>query len=84
MKSLPFRWQLILFILLTCGVTLSLAFVGFYLYDARQFNAEVESRLAKTQSLMLENLAPLLEQNPTTADLPLNRLGVDGQIAALP
>ncbi len=82
MKSLPFRWQLILFILLTCGVTLSLAFAGFYIYDARQFNAEVESRLAKTQSLMLENLAPLLEQNPNAADLQLNRLGVDGQIAA--
>jgi signal transduction histidine kinase/DNA-binding response OmpR family regulator len=81
-KSLSFRWQLILFILLTCGVTLSLAFVGFYLYDARQFNAEVESRLGKTQSLMLENLAPLLEQNPNAADLQLNRLGVDGQIAA--
>ena len=41
-KSLSFRWQLILFILLTCGVTLSLAFVGFYLYDLRQFNNEVE------------------------------------------
>jgi signal transduction histidine kinase/DNA-binding response OmpR family regulator len=81
-KSLPFRWQLILFILLTCGVTLSLAFVGFYLYDARQFNAEVESRLAKTQSLMLDNLAPLLEQNPNATDIQLNLLGVDSQIAA--
>ncbi len=82
MKSLSFRWQLILFILLTCGVTLSLAFVGFYLYDVRQFNNEVQSRLEKTQMLMLENLVPLLEQKPNTPDLQLNLLGVDGQIAA--
>ena len=82
MKSLSFRWQLILFILLTCGVTLSLAFVGFYLYDVRQFNNEVQARLENTQSLMLENLVPLLEQTPKAADLPLKSLGVDGQIAA--
>ena len=82
MKSLSFRWQLILFILLTCGVTLSLAFVGFYLYDVRQFNNEVQSRLEKTQSLVLENLVPLLEQNPRATDLQLKSLGVDGQIAA--
>ena len=82
MKSLSFRWQLILFILLTCGVTLSLAFVGFYLYDVRQFNNEVQSRLEKTQLLMIENLVPLLEQNPHAKDLQLNLLGVDGQLAA--
>ena len=82
MKSLSFRWQLILFILLTCGVTLSLAFAGFYLYDLRQFNNEVQSRLENTQMLMLENLVPRLEQNPNAGDLQLNQLGVDGQIAA--
>ncbi|SDS54212.1 response regulator [Opitutus sp. GAS368] len=82
MKSLPFRWQLILFILLTCGVTLSLAFVGFYLYDVRQFNNEGESRLEKTQQLMLDNITPLLEQNSHAPDLQLNLMGVDGQIAA--
>ncbi len=82
MKSLSFRWQLILFILLTCGVTLSLAFAGFYLYDVRQFNNEVQSRLEKTQMLMIENLVPLLEQNPKPPDMPLGSLGVDGQIAA--
>lgn len=82
MKSLSFRWQLILFILLTCGVTLSLAFAGFYLYDLRQFNNEVDSRLENTQMLMIENLVPRLEQNPNAADLQLNQLGVDGQIAA--
>ena len=82
MKSLSFRWQLILFILLTCGVTLALAFAGFYLYDSQQFNAEVESRLAKTRSLMLDNLGPLLDQNPHATDIQLNLLGVDAQIAA--
>ena len=82
MKSLSFRWQLILFILLTCGVTLALAFAGFYLYDVRQFNTEVQSRLEQTQSLMIENLVPLLEQNPKATDLHLKSLGVDAQIAA--
>lgn len=82
MKSLSFRWQLTLFILLICGVTLSLALVGLYMYDQRQFNAEVQSRLEKTQYLMVENLAPLLEQNPEAADLQLGTLGVDAQIAA--
>ena len=39
MKSLSFRWQLTLFILMICGVTLSLALVGLYMYDAHQFNS---------------------------------------------
>jgi len=81
-KSLSFRWQLTLFILMICGVTLSLALVGLYLYDVRQFNAEIESRLEKTRFLMVENLTPLLEQNPEATDLQLGALGVDSQIAA--
>jgi hypothetical protein len=47
-KSLSFRWQLTLFILMICGVTLSLAMVGLYLYEVRQIKAEVQSRLEKT------------------------------------
>ena len=82
MKSLSFRWQLTLFILMICGVTLSLALVGLYLYDVRQFNLEIQSRLEKTQLLMVGNLAPLLEQNPEATDLQLGALGVDSQIAA--
>jgi hypothetical protein len=78
-KSLSFRWQLTLFILMICGVTLSLALVGLYLYDQRQFNEEVRSRLEKTQFLMIGNLAPLLEQNPEPTDLQLGTLGVDAQ-----
>lgn len=65
-----------------CGVTLSLALIGLYLYDVRQFNAEVQSRLDKTQFLMVGNLAPLLEQNPEPGDLQLSALGVGDQIAA--
>ena len=81
-KSLSFRWQLTLFILMICGVTLSLAMVGLYLYEVRQIKAEVQSRLEKTQFLMLGNLVPLLEQNPEATDLHLSTLGVDAQIVA--
>ncbi len=82
MKSLPFRWQLTLFIVLICGVTLSLAFAGLYLYDVQQFNTEVQRRLEKTQGVLIENLVPLLEQNPNATDLPLTLLGTDSQIIA--
>jgi signal transduction histidine kinase/DNA-binding response OmpR family regulator len=81
-KSLSFRWQLTLFILMICGVTLSLALVGLYLNDLREFNEEVKSRLEKTQFLLVENLTPALEQNPETTELQLRSMGVDSQIAA--
>lgn len=82
MKSLSFRWQLTLFILMICGVTLSLALIGLYLNDVRQFNDEIQTRLEKTQILLEENLAPVLEQNPENTDLQLRAMGVDSQIAA--
>lgn len=82
MKSLSFRWHLTLFILMICGVTLSLAFVGLYLSEARQINQEVEFRLENTRALMLGNITPLLEQNPEATDLQLGALGVDAQTAA--
>jgi signal transduction histidine kinase/CheY-like chemotaxis protein len=81
-KSLSFRWQLTLFILMICGVTLSLAFVGLYLSESRQINLEVQGRLERTQFLMVGNLAPLLAQNPEATDLQLGALGVDVQTAA--
>jgi signal transduction histidine kinase/DNA-binding response OmpR family regulator len=81
-KSLSFRWQLTLFILMICGVTLSLALVGLYLYDQRLVSTEIQSRLENTQLLMTDNLVPLLEQNPEATDLQLGALGVDPQIAA--
>jgi signal transduction histidine kinase/DNA-binding response OmpR family regulator len=65
-----------------CGVTLSLAFVGLYLSEARQINLEVEGRLERTQFLMIGNLAPILEQNPEATDIQLSALGVDAQTAA--
>ncbi|HWA26137.1 MAG TPA: response regulator [Lacunisphaera sp.] len=82
MKSLSFRWQLTLFILMICGVTLSLALVGLYLNDRRQFNIEIQSRLEKTQFLLVGYLAPLLEQNPEAIDLQLRTLGSDSQVVA--
>ncbi|MBI2496636.1 MAG: HAMP domain-containing protein, partial [Opitutae bacterium] len=82
MKSLPFRWQLTLFTVLICGVTLSLAFVGLYYYDAQQFNTDVQRRLQNTRLLLVSELVPLLEQNPEGKDLPLNLLGTDAQIVA--
>jgi signal transduction histidine kinase/DNA-binding response OmpR family regulator len=82
-KSLPFRWQLTLFIVLICGVTLSLAFAGLYLYDVQQFNTEVQRRVEKTRGLLIENLVPLLAQNQTSIDVPLSLLGADAQIVAV-
>jgi len=82
LKSLSFRWQLTLFILMICGVTLSLALVGLYLAESRQLNLEIQGRLERTQFLMIGNIAPLLEQNPEATDLQLGALGVDAQTAA--
>ncbi len=82
MKSLPFRWQLTLFIVMICGLTLSLAFAGLYLYDVQQFRNEVERRLEKTRVVLLGKLAPLLEQNPAATELPLDLLEPDAQIVA--
>ncbi|MDI1320433.1 MAG: response regulator [bacterium] len=82
MKSLPFRWQLTLFIVLICGVTLSLAFAGLYYYDRQQFNSEVRNRLEKTRLLLFATLVPRLEQNPDVRELPSSLLSVDTQIVA--
>ena len=81
-KSLPFRWQLTLFIVLICGVTLSLAFAGLYFYDRQQFNTEVQRRLEKTRLLLFANLVDVLEKNPDAKDLRLDLLGTDSQIVA--
>jgi signal transduction histidine kinase/DNA-binding response OmpR family regulator len=81
-KSLPFRWQLTLFIVLICGVTLSLAFAGLYLYDVQQFNTEVQRRVERTRGLLIESLAPMLAQNPNSTDMPLGLLGADAQIVS--
>jgi signal transduction histidine kinase/DNA-binding response OmpR family regulator len=81
-KSLPFRWQLTLFIVLICGVTLSLAFAGLYYYDVQQFNWDVQRRLQNTRLLLVANVVPVLEHNPEATDLKLDLLGTDAQIAA--
>lgn len=56
MRRILIRWQLTLFIMLICGVTLSLAFVGLYYYDVQQFNTEVQQRLEKTRGGLMQNL----------------------------
>ncbi len=81
-KSLPFRWQLTLFIVMICGLTLSLAFAGLYLYDVQQFDTEIQRRLEKTRSVLIDSLEPMLEQNPNATDLPLHLLAADVQITA--
>jgi signal transduction histidine kinase/CheY-like chemotaxis protein len=81
-KSLTFRWKLTLFIVLICGVSLSLAFAGLYIYDRLQFRQEVERRVENSRRLLAENLAAVLEQNPAATDLPLNLVSPDLQIAA--
>jgi len=81
-KSLPFRWQLTLFIVLICGLTLALAFAGLYLYNVQQFNNEVQRRLDRTKTVLLDSLTQELAQNPNATDLPLKLLEADAQISA--
>ena len=82
MKSLTFRWKLTLFIVLICGVSLSLAFVGLYIYDVRQSNLEVQRRIGSSRQLLVDSLTSILEQNPDATDLPLSLVAPDPQVAA--
>ena len=82
MKSLTFRWKLTLFIVLICGVSLSLAFAGLYLYDIQQSNLEMQRRVDTSRRLLVDALTPLLMQNPGAVELPANLVEADGQIAA--
>ncbi len=80
MKSLTFRWKLTLFIVLICGVSLSLAFAGLYIYDLREFNLEVQRRVDSTRKLLVDSLAPQLAQNPKGIDLATSMVGTDPQM----
>ena len=82
MKSLTFRWKLTLFIVLICGVSLSLAFAGLYIYDRLQFSQDIQRRVENSRRLLVENLSPILKQNPNATDLPLNLVAPDSQIIA--
>ncbi len=82
MKSLPFRWKLTLFIVLICGVSLSLAFAGLFIYDVRETNLEVQRRVESSRRLLVESLKPLLTRNPDATDLPVNLVAADEQILA--
>jgi signal transduction histidine kinase/DNA-binding response OmpR family regulator len=81
-KSITFRWKLTLFIVLICGVSLSLAFSGLYIYDRMQFSQEVQRKVENSSDLLVQSLRPLLEQNPVTTDLPLNLVAPDPQVVA--
>jgi len=78
-KGLPFRWKLTLLITLISGVNLTLAFVGVYVRDLSEFRGEVERRLQDTQRVMVERLAPVLEQQGPV-DRTLQALEADAQI----
>ena len=81
-KSITFRWKLTLFIVLICGVSLSLAFAGLYIYDRLQFDQEVQHKVQNSSKLLVNSLSKFLEQNPTTTNLPLNLVEPDPQVAA--
>ncbi len=68
--------------MLICGVSLSLAFAGFYFYDIRQANLETQRRVENSRRLLVESLTPLLRQNPSATDLPVNLAATDSQIVA--
>ena len=82
MKSLTFRWKLTLFIVLICGVSLSLAFAGLYIYTRFQFRQEIQRRVENSSALLIHNLRPLLEKNPRATELPLNLIAPDAQVVA--
>ncbi len=82
MKSLTFRWKLTVFIVLICGVSLSLAFLGLYIYDGWQFNQEVQRKVENSSKLLVQSLKPLLEQNRSATDLPLSLVAPDSQVVA--
>ncbi|MBI2518369.1 MAG: response regulator [Opitutae bacterium] len=81
MNRLSFRWKLTLFIVLTCGVTLGLAFTGLYIYDYVQSRADVQRSLEHTRQLMVRTISPLLEDGARTS-LPLDLATADPQISA--
>jgi signal transduction histidine kinase len=87
-KSITFRWKLTLFVVLICGVSLSLAFAGLYIYDGYQSsqetqrNQELQRNLENSSKLLVQSLSKVLEQNPNTTDLPLNLVAPNSKVAA--
>jgi len=67
-------------IVLVCGFTLTVAFVGLFLIDRLRFNVEVERRLNDTRIALQEAVTPLVEANPKTTDLPLSLVAGDPQV----
>ncbi|MEO6993060.1 MAG: HAMP domain-containing protein, partial [Lacunisphaera sp.] len=88
MKSITFRWKLTLFVVLICGVSLSLAFAGLYIYEHLQSSQEsqhsqdIGRNIESSSKLLVQSLSRVLEQNPNTTDLPLNLVAPNPQVAA--
>lgn len=80
MKNLPFRWKLTLLILLVCTISLSVSFVGFYIYDGVRFNAELDRRLDSTKRLVLDRATAAIEANAEKPNLSLQFLEKEPEI----
>ena len=80
MKNLPFRWKLTLLILLVCTISLSVSFVGFYIYDGVRFNSELDRRLDSTKRLVLDRATAAIEANAEKPNLSLQFLEKEPEI----
>jgi len=79
-KNLPFRWKLTLLILLVCTISLSVSFVGFYIYDGVRFNSELDRRLDSTKRLVLDRATAAIEANAEKPNLSLQFLEKEPEI----
>jgi signal transduction histidine kinase/CheY-like chemotaxis protein len=83
LHQLPFRWKLTLLMMLISGVTLGLAFVGLYVQESVQFQAEIEARLADSAQRASQALGFSLEaREPLTDELLASVLAPDDQVNA--
>ncbi len=80
MKNLPFRWKLTLLILLVCTISLSVSFIGFYIYDGVRFNSELDRRLDSTKRLVLDRATAAIEANAEKPNLSLQFLEKEPEI----
>jgi signal transduction histidine kinase len=82
-NKLPFRWKITLLIMLVSGVTLGLSFIGLYVYDLQQFQAELEVRLEQSRRFATDRLGAELGANrPVTNDFLASLVEGDSRIAA--
>jgi len=83
LNKLPFRWKLTLLMMLISGVTLGLAFVGLYVQENVQFQAEIEARLAEpAQRASLALAGPIDANEPLTDALLASLFERDPEVSA--